>query len=301
MCAQRRWVDRRQCSTAATLTCCAADALCLNENELDDHAHRHCACYPPRAQDDLRCSFRLNCDTSKAPRTGGAHAPAPPQQRPEALTAPSWTPSGINAAPDAPYGQQAGDQSWREAGSNGAGIVPVGAVQKEGSWGGGGGSHIPLSAGLDDPTTAAKISPSDENQSSLSVMCLCGEPAASRTSQTARNPGRVFYRCARPSAAAPCEFFQWADAVSVPPPAAAGIGSVGGGNTWPPPLSGGITAGAAGGGQQWDGSGPTAAATGAVGGEAPAGTARFAWEDGTANPGGSQGRGAGGAGGNCFK
>eukprot|EP00775_Hariotina_reticulata_P014224 gene14224-14368_t len=42
------------------------------------------------------------------------------------------------------------------------------------------------------------------------VLCVCGQPALQRTSNTSKNPGRVFYKCPKPQGEQ-CDFFQWAD------------------------------------------------------------------------------------------
>ncbi|KAF6253112.1 hypothetical protein COO60DRAFT_1628329 [Scenedesmus sp. NREL 46B-D3] len=133
--------------------------------------------------------------------------------------------------------------------------------------------------------------------------CDCGGLTVLRTSQSARNPGRQFYACAKSmNDESRCKFFQWADAA----PAAGGGGGGGGGYGY----GGGATAAGGGGGFGF-GAAPgygAAAAGGAVATDGAAaggtgGTGRFAWEDGTAPPAGAGGAAGsyGGGGGSCFK
>jgi DNA topoisomerase-3 len=56
--------------------------------------------------------------------------------------------------------------------------------------------------------------------------CDCGGPAATRTSNSARNPGRQFFSCSKPMGdEGRCNFFKWVDALA----AAGGGGSQAGG------------------------------------------------------------------------
>ncbi|KAG2449310.1 hypothetical protein HYH02_005466 [Chlamydomonas schloesseri] len=70
------------------------------------------------------------------------------------------------------------------------------------------------------------------------VPCACGEPAVRRVSNSANNPGRAFFKCAK-GIGQQCKFFKWEDEL------AAGGGTQGGGGAGAGGYGGGARGGAA--------------------------------------------------------
>ncbi|GFR52652.1 hypothetical protein Agub_g15246 [Astrephomene gubernaculifera] len=95
--------------------------------------------------------------------------------------------------------------------------------------GGAPGSQVAMPSAYNYDSSAAAAAPAASSAPpGNAVLCMCNEAAIKRVSNTGKNPGRAFFKCAKPSSEQ-CKFFKWEDELDGNGGGAAKGGAGGGG------------------------------------------------------------------------